>query len=349
MKILCPKCGFEGSIKDDQIFHPGQTVGCPKCKERFLVETTTDDATEADTATQADAQADSIAPDREETSQTPVSDNSQPDEIEFPHPFSSEPPRKSAIWNTRLFKDKGFDATNMAILSIAILLALSIGFFAGRTTKTTPPIKPTAPKTVEKEIQKKIVTPEKVEEKQPIKDEKNLTPIPIPSPPKSNPGEDSGMIARGIDLENYVSDDYFNITEIDNRLKEWRESDLTDIQKEMDIKRYAETFLGKNLNGHFLIKEVRRRYFNNTYFSGVSDSFPDESFVYVIKAVSAEPVSEREHELSDVLIGMKETENIIATLNKGDEIYVEGIIYSWKTSGGTYDIYLVNCKLDLIN
>jgi len=341
MKILCPKCGFEGSLKDDQIFHPGQMVGCPKCNERFLVEATA-------------AQTDNIAPDREETEQPPGSNYTQSNDIEFPHPFSSEPPRKSAIWNTRLFKDKGFDVTNMRILSIVILFALGIGFLAGRATKTAPSIQPAPTKTAKKEITEEIPTTEKVEEEQPIEDEKEkegvkLAPIPFPSPSMSNPEENSGMVATGIDWDNYVSDDYFSITEIDSRLKEWRESDLTDIQKELDIKRYGETFLGKNLNGHFVIKEVRRRHFNNTNFAETNDSFPDESYVYVIKAVSADPVSNMEHELCDVLMGLKETENIIVSLGKGEEIYVEGIIYSWKTSGGTYDIYLVNCKVDLMN
>jgi len=341
MKILCPKCGFEGSLKDDQIFHPGQMVGCPKCKERFLVEATA-------------SQADNIAPDREETEPPPDSDYTQPNDIEFPHPFSSEPPRKSVIWNTPLFKDNGVDVKNMAILSVAILLSLSIGFFAGRITKTTPPIEPAPTKTAKKEITEETPIPEKTEREQPIDNQKEkegvkLAPIPLPSPSMSNPGDNSGMVATGIDWDNYVSDDYFSITEIDSMLKEWRESGLTDIQKELDIKRYGETFLGKNLNGHFVIKEVRRRHSNNADFAEVNDSFPDESYVYVIKAVSADPVSNMEHELCDVLMGLKETENIIVSLVKGEEIYVEGIIYSWKTSGGTYDIYLINCKVDLMN
>ncbi len=345
MNTLCPKCGFEGSIIDDKALHPGQTVECPKCKERFQVETTTaqaDNIAEKDTA--------DITPEQKEPEPPPDSDHNQHHEIEFPYPSSSEPPKRTATLYTRFFKDKGFNMTNMVILSIAILSALSIGFFAGRATKTTPQMQPALKIIEKKEIQKKPIIPENVAEKQPIEEEKNkLIPIPIPSPSLSNPDENSEIIAKGIDWDNYASDDYFNITEIDNMIKDWRESDLTKIQKEIEAKRYAETFLGKNLNGYFIIKIVRKRYFDNTDFPGGSDSFPDESYVYVIKVISAMPVSKREHELCDVLIGIKETDNIIQTLRKGNEIFVEGIIYSWKASGGTYDIYLINSKVKLIN
>jgi hypothetical protein len=37
MKAACPKCGFEGNIKDELIPDAGRSIGCPKCKNRFFI------------------------------------------------------------------------------------------------------------------------------------------------------------------------------------------------------------------------------------------------------------------------------------------------------------------------
>ena len=37
IKIVCSKCGFEGSINDKLIPEGGKNVTCPKCKSKFFV------------------------------------------------------------------------------------------------------------------------------------------------------------------------------------------------------------------------------------------------------------------------------------------------------------------------
>lgn len=351
MKIVCPECGFLGKIKDDEIPQPGQTVGCPKCKARFPLELDTDYSRRKNH--------EDTAPDGGGTEPPPDANLERLDETELFHSDIPQSPGKIE-WDADIGNEgsggkkmggkRESDIKKIALLSIAILLALGIGFTLGRATKSAPPERPAPPKTVKMEEPKKPAPAEVVEdEKSEEEEDLNATPVPVPLPSTPEPEDGTETAAPGIDWDKYTSDEYFNITEIDRRVKEWLESDLTDIQRETEAREYASTFLGKNLNGTLVIKEVRRRYFKGVDFPGMNDSFPDESYLYVVKAVSAEPVSQWEHELCDVLIGMKGTEDIAESLRKGGEIYVEGIIYSWKISGRTYDIYLVNSKVELID
>ncbi|GEM_PF-2844102 len=343
MKIVCPECGFTGRIKEDEVPGPGDTVGCPKCKFRFTLDL---DADHPDGGVER--------ADESEISQTPILDSIGDPTWDSGINKNGKRKKSKAKRDDRKRGDKTkYDAKNMILVSIAILLAVSAGFVLGRGIKSAPPKGPaTPPKVVKKEEPKKPApAPSEEAEDEKVKKTKDVKEAPIPFPLPSVPGaeDDTDNMLHGIDWDNYTSDEYFNISEIDSRVKEWRESNLTDIQKEMEVKKYAETFLGKNLNGHLVIKEVRRRYFKGGGSPGANDTFPDESYKYVIKAVSAEPVSQWEHELCDVLIGMKDDQNFAATLRKGGKIYVEGIVYSWRMSGGTYDIYLVNSRVELLD
>ncbi|MBN1574500.1 MAG: zinc-ribbon domain-containing protein [Deltaproteobacteria bacterium] len=355
MKIVCPECGFTGRIKDDEVPGPDQTIGCPKCKFRFTLE---QDADYFDMGTET--------ADEPEISQTPILDSigdpTWDGDINKRSNKSSGKRRKSkAKRDGGKRGDRiGYDVKKAIFLTISILLAIGIGFVLGKATKSAPPKVPAQPSKIVKKEEPKEKTPapapteetkdEKVEETDKDKTEEvKEEPVPLPSSLDPKTEDNAETLTNVIDWENYTSDEYFNITELDTRTKEWRESNMTDIQKETEAKDYAKTFLGKNLIGQLVVKEVRRRYFSGVDFSVAIDSFPDESYKYVIKAVSAEPVSQWEHELCDVLIGMKDDETITATLRKGGKIYVEGIIYSWRMSGKTYDLYLVNSRIELLD
>lgn len=374
MKIVCPECGFLGKIRDDEVPKPGQTIVCPRCSVNFTFEPEIDFSVQKESGGGTRADDGQKSPEAGPTEPPPADELESRDgaesppategeRLDEPEPSLQEVPQSPGKieWDTDFGKERNrkisggggkkygwgdFEVKRVALLSTAIFLALAAGFFLGRATKSTQPEVPTPPKTVKMDKPENPSPPKDLEDKE-GKPTEDIDTVPLPPATEPDGGEETTV--PGIDWDNYTSDEYFSILEIDRKVKEWRESNLSEVQLETDAKEYASTFKGKNLNGTLVIKEIRRRYFEGVDFPGMNDSFPDESYRYVIKAVSADPVSQSEHELCDVLIGMKGTEDTAGSLRKGGEIYVEGIIYSWKMSGGTYDIYLINSVVELID
>ncbi len=300
MKTRCPECGYEGEIKDDLIPEGGRTVGCPQCKTAFTVK-------------------------RDNTVERPETNGSPPREVELDGrefiPFRQRETRVARARTDRL-------VTRVAALALSFALVFVIGFLIGRYTHSY---------TLTNPLKKKEVAPAGlVTPMSPIESGSETTAPVVASPaPAEAPDVDTTQPSEPLILEeNFTSDVFLDITEIDGKLNE--ATDVTGLQRELELKEYAGNLVGKMLVGYFIVNDVGK--LSSLY----AKKIPSSLYTYYIEAEadSSDPIK------SIVYVGLKEADELSSSLDKGSRVFIEGFIYSCALVSDHFELGIVNPKVE---
>lgn len=300
MKTQCPECGYEGDIKDDLIPEGGRTVGCPQCKTTFMVK-------------------------RDDSIKKPDTNGSAPQEVEVDGrefiPFRQRETRVAHTRTDRL-------VTRIAVLALSFAVVLVIGFFIGRYThdsSLTNPLK-------EKEVAPAdLMTPTSPTDGRP-----ETTAVPnVPATPIETPGTDTVQPSEPLILEeSFTSDVFLDITEIDGKLRE--STDVTGLQRELELKEFAQNLVGKMLVGYFIVRDVGK--LDSLY----AKMLPLALYRYYIEGEgdSVDPIK------SVVYVGLKEADELSSSLDRGSTVFIEGFIYSSTFASDHFVLGIVNTKVE---
>jgi predicted Zn finger-like uncharacterized protein len=297
MKTACPHCGFEGNIRDELIPDRGRTVGCPKCKTTFLVTK----------ETAGDVVGRTVAPKREAD--------------DYGQEFILSDRRRGGTQ-----KRKGSAGPSVAILSFSFVMVFVVGLLVGRATRDwsfTTPLKRTAPPPLALKTPVSS-SPAEVESSAPPPTE-SVAPPPsggdVTAPPPSEP-----LILE----ESFTSDVYLDIGEVDGKVNE--ETLATGLKRDLMLKEYGESLVGKNLVGYFIVRDVGK------LSASFSKLLPLSLYSYYIEAEdeSDDPVK------SVVYLGLKQADDLALSLDRGTKVYIKGFIYGCTLAGDRFDLGLVN-------
>ncbi|MBN2224978.1 MAG: zinc-ribbon domain-containing protein [Deltaproteobacteria bacterium] len=301
MKTQCPKCGYEGDIKDDLIPEGGRTVGCPQCKATFIVE-------RGNTERKADTN----------SSASPEVEVDGRDFIPYRH-------RETRA--TRQRADR--PVSRIVVLALSFSAVFVIGLFIGRYTHNYSLTNP---------LKQKEVTPAVL--MTPTSPADDRAEIPAPPDVTASPVEtldaDTAQPSEPLILEeSFTSDVFLDITEIDGKLKEATE--ITGLQRELELKEFAGSLVGKMLVGYFVVRDVGK--LNSPY----AKILPLTLYNYYLEAEgdSADPVK------SVVYVGLKEADELSSSLDKGSTVYIQGFIYSCTLVFDHFEMGIVNPKVEL--
>jgi predicted Zn finger-like uncharacterized protein len=297
MKTACPHCGFEGKIKDELIPDRGRTVGCPKCRTKFLV---------------------TKGPAADIVGRTPPP---EPDTDTYGEEFIlSERRRGSAR------KRKEPAGPRLAILSFSFVMVFIVGLLVGRSTRDwtfTNPLKRTA---LPSPTLKTPVSspPAEVDSTEPPPTESTAPPPPAGDSTPPLPSEP--LILE----ESFTSDVYLDISEVDGKVNE--ETESTGLRRDLMLKEYGESLVGKNLVGYFIVRDVGK------LSASFSKLLPLSLYTYYIEAEgeSDDPLK------SVVYVGLKQADDLALSLDKGAKVYIKGFIYGCTLTGDRFDLGLVN-------
>ena len=302
MKTRCPQCGFEGTIKDELIPDGGRTVGCPKCKTNFSVKKES-----ADSASPPD---------------TPL--GTDPDI--YGRDFILA---KQKLRDIRSGKgDAGVRATVFSLAFVAVfILGLLIGRYTHDYSFTNPFTRVGVPPAA-------VMTPVS-----PLRPGGESTALPT-APPTTVPAPNSDAASEVptteplILEESFTSDVYLDITEVDGEVN--KETDVTGVQRELELKEYGEGLVGKNLVGYFIIRDV------GTLSPSFGKMLPRSLYSYYIEAES-----DSDNPIKDVVyVGLKEAGDLASSLDKGAKVFIQGYIYSCALSSDHFELGLVNPRVE---
>jgi predicted Zn finger-like uncharacterized protein len=310
MKTRCPKCGYEGSIKDDLIPEGGRKVGCPQCKATFTVNRTgTEQRAESGTAAPRDVEVDGR------------------DFI---------PLRQREARDTREGTDRLVGRIAVFALSLAAMFV--VGFLIGRYTHNytfTSPLKhreaapagemtPASPAggLTESETSPGTLT------------EAGNPPTAPAAPPETRDTETALPSEPLILEESFTNDVFLDITEIDGELN--KSTVVTGLQRELELKDYAQGLVSKMLVGYFVVDDVGKL---GPSFSKV---LPLSLYSYYIQAEadSSDPIK------SVVYVGLKKVDEVSSSLDRGTRVYVRGFIYSCTLASDHFEIGVANPKVE---
>jgi predicted Zn finger-like uncharacterized protein len=300
MKTQCPKCGFEGDIKDDLIPEEGRTVGCPECKTTFMVR-------------------------RDSIIKKPDTNGSARREVEVNgREFIPSRQREARVARARTDRL----VTRIAALILSFAAVFVIGLFVGRYTHDY---------TIDNPLKKKEVapagfmTPASSVEGGP----ETAAPAAVPATPAETTDTDIAQPPEPLILEeDFTSDDFIDIGEIDAKLNET--TAVTGLQRELELKEFAGSLVGKMLLGYFVVRDVGK--LGPLY----AKKIPTALYTYYIEAEddSADPMK------SLVYVGLKGADELSSSLDKGSKVYIQGFIYSCLFVSDHFELGIVNPKVE---
>jgi predicted Zn finger-like uncharacterized protein len=300
MRTQCPACGYEGEIKDDLIPEGGRTVGCPECKTTFAVK-------------------------RGDTVQSPAKSDSAPREIEVDgRDFIPLRQREARVSHTRADRL----VARIAILALSFSAVFVIGFFVGRYTHDY---------TLSNPLNKKDIAPagnmtpaSPAGEYPKTAEGDDVSPAPIETPDTDTVQPSEPLILE----ESFTSDIFLDVAEIDGKLNEATE--VTGLQRELDLKEFAQNLVGKMLVGYFTVRDVGK------LSPAYSKMLPLSLYSYDIEAAadSADPIK------SVVYVGLKQADELSSSLDKGSRVFIEGFIYSSVLVYDHFELGIVNPRVE---
>lgn len=299
MKTQCPSCGYEGEIKDDLIPEGGRTVGCPQCKATFTVRRN-------DTAKKNE----------------PVARATDDVEVDA-RAFIPVRRRQNTADRTRADRLVG----RIIVFVLLFVLVFILGFFAGRYTHSytfTNPLK-------EAKIASGVETPRSVFGENP---ETTWGGAPSSSPVENTDEEDSQPSEPLILEESFTSDVFLDITEIDGKLNEVTE--VTGLQRELELKEYAQDLVGKMLVGYFSVRDV------GSLGSMYAKTLPLSLYSYFLEAEAESGDSKK----SLIYVGLKEADELSSSLDRGSRVFIEGFIYSCVLASDHFEMGIANPKVE---
>ncbi len=301
MKTQCPKCGYEGDIKDDLIPEGGRTVGCPQCKATFPVHKNST----------------VISPDR-------IDSGSREVEVDG-REFIPSRQRETRITHDRTDRL----VIRIAVLALSFSAVFIVGFLVGRYThdySLTSPLR--------KKEGAPVVMPTPTA---PLGGRAGTAALPdVPAAPGETSGGDTVQPSEPLILEeSFTSDVFIDITEIDGKLTET--TDVTGLQRELELREFAGGLVGNMLVGYFIVRDVGK--LDSVY----SKMFPLSLYSYYLdaEADSADPIK------SIVYVGLKQADELSSSLDKGSTVYIQGFIYSCTLVSDHFELGIVNPRVEL--
>lgn len=300
MKTKCPGCGYEGDIKDDLIPEGGRTVGCPRCKATFSVN-------------------------REVAEVRPVKNDAAPrGEDTYGRDFV--PSRRREAPASRSREDRL--VTRIAALALSFSAVFVVGFFLGRYTHDYTLSSPLTRNEVETGGP---ATPSSLTGENPASTDGDAVPsVPMEVPESDTPQPSEPLILE----ESFTSDVFLDITEIDGKLNE--ETDVTGLQRELDLKGFAQDLVGKMLVGYFTVRDVGKL---SPMYAKI---LPLTLYSYDMEAEadSDNPIK------SIVYVGIKEADDLSSSLDRGSRVFIEGFIYSCVLVSDHFELGIVNSRVE---
>jgi predicted Zn finger-like uncharacterized protein len=300
MKTQCPKCGFEGDIKDDLIPEEGQTVGCPQCKTTFMIR-------------------------RDNITKKPDTNGSARRDMEV-NGRGFIPSRQREAKVPRARTDRL--VTRVVVLVLSFVVVFVIGLFVGRYTHTY---------TINNPLKKKEVAPAGF--MTPVSSieggPETTAPVAVPATPAETTDADTAQPSEPLILEeDFTSDDFTDISDIDAKLNET--TAVTGLQRELELKEFAGDLVGKMLLGYFVVRDVGK--LGPLY----AKKLPTALYTYYIEAEddSADPMK------SVIYVGLKGADELSSSLDKGSKVYIQGFIYSCLFVSDHFELGIVNPKVE---
>ena len=300
MKTQCPECGYEGDIKDDLIPEGGRTVGCPQCKATFTVN-------------------------KDGAMVRPVkSDNARREVDVDGRDFIPSRQREERV--SRVRADRM--VTRIAVLALSLSAVFVIGFFIGRYTHDY---------TLNNPLKKKEAAPAGL-----------MTPASPAGEPSTTATGDSVSTApiKTLDTdtvqpseplileESFTSDVFLDITEIDGKLNE--ETEVTGLQRELDLKGFAQDLVGKMLVGYFTVRDV-----------GKLDAMYAKTLPLTLYSYDLEAEAESDNPIRSVVyVGLKQADELSSSLDRGSRVFIQGFIYSCVLVSDHFELGIVNPRVE---
>jgi predicted Zn finger-like uncharacterized protein len=300
MKTQCPKCGYEGSIKDDLIPEGGRTVGCPQCKATFMVKKTGDE-------------------------EKPAAHETSPPDVEVDGrdfiPFRERETRAARTRADRL-------VSRIAVLALSFAVVFIVGFLIGRYTHTytlTNPLK------IKEVVPSGLMTPASPDGEP----AETMAPPVSPEAPAEAPDGETALPSEPLILEeSFTSDVFLDISEIDGELN--KATEVTGLQRELELKEYAQGLVGKMLVGYFVVTDVGK------LGSSLAKTLPRSLYGYYIQADGDSSDSIQ----SIVYVGLKEVDEMSSSLDRGSRVFIQGFIYSCVLASDHFEMGIVNPKVE---
>ncbi len=300
MKTQCPECGYEGDIKDDLIPEGGRTVGCPQCKATFAVK-------------------------KDGAIVRPAKNNNARPEVDVDGrdfiPFRQREERVSRARADRM-------VTRIAVFALSLSAVFVIGFFIGRYTHDY---------TLNNPLNKKGTAPAGLMTPASPAGEPSTTAVgdSISTAPINTLDTDTAQPSEPLILEeSFTSDVFLDITEIDGKLNE--ETEVTGLQRELDLKGFAQDLVGKMLVGYFTVRDVGK--LSPMY----AKTLPLTLYSYDIEAEAESDNPIR----SVVYVGLKQADELSSSLDRGSRVYIQGFIYSCVLVSDHFELGIVNSRVE---
>jgi predicted Zn finger-like uncharacterized protein len=303
MKTQCPECGYTGNIRDDLIPEGGRSVGCPRCKATFTVRNDNpvqhpDTGNDTDRVVEVDGR----------------------DFIPF---------RQREVGATGERADRLVFRIAVLVLSFAAVFV--VGFIIGRYTHNVSLVD-----TLKKRETAPVVVMTPVS---PAEDDSETAVLPeVPVIPAETPGGtgDIDLSSEPLILEeSFTSDVFLDITEIDGELT--KTSDVTGLQRELELKEFAQGLVGNTLVGYFAVRDVGK--LNSAY----SKVLPLSLYSYYLEAEADSADSIK----SVAYVGLKKPDELSSSLDRGSTVYIQGFIYSCTFVSDHFELGIVNPKVEL--
>ena len=300
MKTRCPKCGYEGSIKDDLIPEGGRTVGCPQCKTTFMVK-------------------------KDEPESKAVLEEGAPRDMEV-EGQDFIPLRQREARDARNRMDHL--VARIIVLAFSFAAVFIIGFLIGRYTHTYTLTNPLKKGGV---IPAGVMTPAS-----PGGTPTDSKAVPSqPAGPGETPDGTTNLPSEPLILEeSFTSDVFLDISELDGELN--KATEVTGLQRELELKEYAQGLVGKMLVGYFVVGDVGK------LGSSMAKMLPLSLYTYYIQA---------EGDSSDVIksiiyVGLKKADEVSSSLDKGSKVFIQGFIYSCVLGSDLFEMGIANPKVE---
>jgi len=331
MDITCPQCGHSGTIGDGLVPNEGRSINCKKCQHSFFI---------------------SSAP---STGENPVQN---PSPIPPQFPAFENPPRPGGT--------SGRDSNRLVrlvLIIFAIVVAFSLGFYIGYFMQNGNAIKDLGLLSDRETEEGKIAPPSDAteapnadlpDEPPPAETEAPPTPNDTVAPPpgegatpviKASPGPVSVLtLPEGSSSwDDYSSDIFVTVDEIEGTTRNLAESNYTLIQRERELYTYGNGILGLMFSGKLTVSDVRNAITFNVEDPMENDAFPNKNYFFVIEAKDAGDGTSR----CLIKVGIREdAEDLVISLRRGSGIYVEGVIYAYRVVKEVYEITLINARVE---
>ncbi|MCI0481675.1 MAG: hypothetical protein L0213_08825, partial [Candidatus Dadabacteria bacterium] len=211
----------------------------------------------------------------------------------------------------------------ITVFTLLFAIVFVVGFFIGRYTHDysfTNPFSEKGITPVERETPRSVIgdTTESTEA------------LPASAPANTTDTGDAPVSEPLMLEESYTSDIFLDVTEIDGELNEVTE--VTGLQRELELKAYAQDLVGTMLVGYFTVRDV------GTLGSMFSRTLPLSLYNYYIEAEADSSDEIR----SVIYVGLKEADDLSSSLDRGSRVFIQGFIYSCVLASDHFELGIVN-------